>query len=560
MSHADRLDTDITTFLKRHEQKQLLRFVAVGSVDDGKSTLIGRLLHDTGGVYEDQLADARSGSPDGEIDFARITDGLQAEREQGITIDVAYRYFTTPNRKYIIADTPGHLQYTRNMATGASTAHVAIILIDARLGVLQQSRRHAYIASLLGIPNLLVAVNKMDLVDYGQDRYNEICAEFRAVTDGMTFRDVGFIPVSALKGANVVEPDGNTDWYDGPSVLGYLEAADVRSDRNMDVFRFPVQYVLRPDLDYRGFTGQVASGVVKPGDEVMVLPNGHRSRVKAIDVFDGELDEAFAPQSVTLRLEDEIDISRGDLLVHASEPPVSSRHVDAMVVWMSETPLDPDRSYLLKHTTRYVRTDVDAVQWRMDLESMEQGDADTLNLNDIGCVRFTTHKALHFDPYAENRATGAFIVIDPMTHNTLAAGMLLNRVSSDDVRDRAASAVSREARRERLRQRPFVLTIRGGDSDDRDRAASLLEKALFDAGYLPTVTREMDAVSALIGAGLIVITLSSPDSLDATRFVFDIGGHAEGADIACDGVDEASVERLFARLRHDNVLLAADPA
>ncbi|HEX8950351.1 MAG TPA: GTP-binding protein, partial [Polyangia bacterium] len=320
-SEADLIERDILGYLAKHEAKELLRFVIVGSVDDGKSTLIGRLLHDISAVYEDQLsAVKRATTPetiDGEaIDYSLITDGLAAEREQGITIDVAYRYFATERRKFIVADTPGHVQYTRNMVTGASTADVGVILIDARLGVLEQSRRHAYIASLLGIPHLVVCVNKMDLVDYGRATFEAIRAEFRRFVDGLAFRDVTFVPVSALRGENVVHGSTRMPWYDGSTVLGFLERVPIAEDRNLDHFRFAVQYVLRPNLDYRGFCAQIASGVVKKGDEVLVLPSARRTRVRAIDTADGERAEACAPQSVTLRLEDEVDCSRGDMIVH----------------------------------------------------------------------------------------------------------------------------------------------------------------------------------------------------------------------------------------------------
>ena len=521
MTYADRLDTDIHTFLARHEQKQLLRFVAVGSVDDGKSTLIGRLLHDTGGVYEDQLADARAGSATGEVDFARITDGLQAEREQGITIDVAYRYFTTPNRKYIIADTPGHIQYTRNMATGASTANVAIILIDARLGVLQQSRRHAFIASLLGIPHLLVAVNKMDLVAYGEARYEEICETFRAVTAQLRFHDVTFIPISALKGDNVVEASPKTPWYTGPSVLGFLETVEVARDFNMDVFRYPVQTVIRPDLDYRGFAGQVASGVVKVGDPIRVYPSGKTSVVKAIDTFTGPLEEAFAPQSVTLRLEDEIDISRGDLITHADHPPTVARTFDASVVWLSETPLDPAKSYLIKHTTRYVRTAISAVQWKMDLETMEQRDADGLQLNDIGRLTLTTHQPIAYDPYADNRGMGAFILIDSFTNNTVAACMIAGAPTpgSYDANAGLRSGVSPRERERQLGHAPAAIWLAAPASDALTTLAFALERCLFYFGVVATVLGAPEPADAravqtgacaLVQAGAMVICVADP--------------------------------------------------
>ena len=492
MITADTLDTDIISFLKRHENKQLLRFVTVGSVDDGKSTLIGRLLYDTGGVYEDQLADARSG-PDGEVDLARITDGLAAEREQGITIDVAYRYFTTKRRKFIIADTPGHVQYTRNMATGASTADVAIILIDARLGVLQQSRRHAYIASLLGIPHLLVAVNKMDLRDWSEDVYEQIRDDFTAFAKDLSFKKTTFVPVSALTGDNVVTKSANMSWYDGKTILEFLETVEVGADRNFDDFRFPVQYVIRPNLDYRGFAGQISSGVIKKGDFVRVLPSQKTSRVKAIDTFEGEVEDAFTPQSVTIRLEDEVDCSRGDVLVKVGNEPTTARTFDAMVVWMHESPLDPLKTYLIKHTTRYVRGEVTSVNWRADLETLERLDAETLELNDIGCITMTAHRAITYDPYPQNRATGAFIIIDSLTNATVGAGMIIARdsgagaaglVSADGL---PRSGVSPNERAVRLGQRGGAVWLTGRPGSGKSTLAFALERRLFDLGYLPTV-------------------------------------------------------------------------
>ncbi|MFT6397251.1 MAG: bifunctional enzyme CysN/CysC [Bradymonadia bacterium] len=492
MITADTLDTDIITFLKRHENKELLRFVTVGSVDDGKSTLIGRLLYDTGGVYEDQLADARSG-PNGELDLARITDGLAAEREQGITIDVAYRYFTTKKRKFIIADTPGHVQYTRNMATGASTADVAIILIDARLGVLQQSRRHAYIASLLGIPHLLVAVNKMDLRDWSSDVYEQIRDDFTAFASDLSFKKITFVPVSALIGDNVVAKSEAMPWYTGPTILEFLETVEVGADRNFDDFRMPVQYVIRPNLDYRGFAGQISSGIIEKGDFVKVLPSGKTSRVAAIDTYDGELERAFTPQSVTIRLEDEIDCSRGDTLVKVGNEPTTARTFDAMVVWMHESGIDPQKTYLIKHTTRYVRAEVTSVNWRADLETLERLDADALELNDIGHITLTAHRAITYDPYPQNRSTGAFIMIDSLTNATVAAGMIVARDGGSgeagllDVSGQPQSGVSPRERSVRLGQRGGTVWFTGRPGSGKSTLAYALERRLFDLGYLPTV-------------------------------------------------------------------------
>lgn len=535
----DLIKNDILAFLDQHENKELLRFVAVGSVDDGKSTLIGRLLHDAKGVYEDQLADATSKQGNGEtaIDFARITDGLQAEREQGITIDVAYRYFSTPKRKFIIADTPGHVQYTRNMVTGASTADVAVILIDARHGVLQQSRRHAYIANLLGIKHLLVCVNKMDLKDYAQATFEEIQKDFSTFAENLDFSDVTYVPISALHGVNIIEKSDETPWYDGPSVIGVLETVDIANDRNYDDFRLPVQYVLRPNLDYRGFSGQIVSGVVKKGDDITVLPSGTRSTVKAIDTYTGELDEACAPLSVTLRLNDEIDISRGDIIVPTNNLPTVSRRLEAHVVWMSETPLDPRRSYVIKHNTRYVRTDFDEIKYQVDLETLEHNDAQQLELNDIGRVVMTTHRPIVFDPYTQNRGTGAFIIIDAATNNTVAAGMLVSEANALEVDEaQRTSQVSDVAQRERsaiLGQRPAALWLTGGSDAQRTELAAALERMLVDKRHLATILAANDVLSdagqqlvdssvkiaalarRLSDAGVIALITQEPDGPNA---------------------------------------------
>ncbi|HJL00611.1 MAG TPA: sulfate adenylyltransferase subunit CysN [Polyangiaceae bacterium LLY-WYZ-15_(1-7)] len=528
-SDTDLLRSDISAYLKKYQAKDLLRFVAVGSVDDGKSTLIGRLLHDTGMVYEDQLeAVKRASNIEGEeIDFSLFTDGLRAEREQGITIDVAYRYFTTEQRKFIIADTPGHIQYTRNMVTGASTANVALILIDARLGVLQQSRRHGFIASLLGIRHLAVCVNKMDLVGYDRQVFERIRAEFTEFAKDLGFKDVTFFPISALKGDNVVGASAKTGWYDGPSVLEYLETVPISEDRDLEHFRLPVQYVVRPNLDYRGFAGQLVGGTLKKGDEVMVLPSGKSSKVRSIDTFDGPLDEAFAPQSVCVRLEDEIDCSRGDMLVHPDDLPTVGRTFDAHVVWMNETPLDPAKTYILKHTTQSVRVQVDGVQWRKDMDTLEEEDAARLELNDIGLLKLSCHRALFYDPYQQNRSTGAFILIDSLTNDTVAAGMVAGGESltkgasvEDALKEARAGSgltpktqVSPNERRERMGQRGAVLWLVGLPGSGRWSLAYALERRLFDQGRTATVVdptgedlRSMiSAAKACADAGLVCI-------------------------------------------------------
>ena len=502
MTTTELYTKDIHTFLDQHERKEMLRFVAVGSVDDGKSTLIGRLLYDTGQVYADQLEDARKNTAGDDIDFSLLTDGLNAEREQGITIDVAYRYFATAKRKFIIADTPGHVQYTRNMVTGASTANAALILIDARLGVLQQSKRHAYIASMLGIPHLIVCVNKMDLVDFDKKIFDEIKAETLSFTEKLRFKDVNFFPISALKGDNVVNKSEHTPWFDGGTILEFLEDVPIVTDRNFKNFRFPVQYVLRPHLDYRAFAGQVSSGVVKKGDPVQVLPSGKTSKIKAIDVFEGELDEAFTPMSVAIRLEDEIDVSRGDMLCHPDDAPHATRHFQAQLVWMSEQPLDLRRSFLIKHTSHIVRANVKKVHSKIDPDTLDSIETKTFALNEIGSVSITTHRPLFFDDYQKNRETGAFILIDSMTNATLAAGMITgpedsSKLSSSERARLHRSKIKAEERQARLKQRGGTIWFAGLPHGGQAALAYALEKRLFDDGYLPQVLDAEDFMQDL---------------------------------------------------------------
>lgn len=424
------LAAHIEPFIKRAEEKDLIRLSTAGSVDDGKSTLIGRLLYDSNGAYEDQIASIRNATVNrssSAFDLALLTDGLRAEREQGITIDVAYRYFSTSKRNFIIADTPGHEQYTRNMATGASTANLAIILVDARNGVLPQSRRHAFIASMLGIQHIVVAVNKMDLVDYSESVFEQIRSEFAGYASRLQVPDLHFIPISAVHGDNVVEKSRRMPWFDGSSLLHYLETVHIASDRNLTELRFPVQYVVRPDLHFRGYAGQVASGIIRPGDPVMVLPSGRTSRVRSIVSYDGELEYAFPPMSVTVCLEDEVDVSRGDMLVPPSHPPHVSRQIDARIVWMHEQGLEIGRSYLLQHTSQIVRAAVQAVRYRININTLEKETSSVLQMNDMGAVVIECHKALFCDPYRRNRATGSFILLDPVTNATIAAGMITGR-------------------------------------------------------------------------------------------------------------------------------------
>ena len=449
MSHqSDLIATDIDAYLKQHEQKELLRFLTCGSVDDGKSTLIGRLLHDSKMIYEDQLEAIRSdstkhGTTGEKIDLALLVDGLQAEREQGITIDVAYRYFSTAKRKFIIADTPGHEQYTRNMATGASTCDLAIILIDARHGVMTQTRRHSYIASLLGIKHVVVAINKMDLVDFSEERFNQIKDDYLTFAKNLNPQNFFFVPISALDGDNVVNHSERSPWYSSPqhngqSLMEILESVEVAANKNFTDFRFPVQYVNRPNLDFRGFCGTVASGVVKPGDEIRVLPSGKTSKIKSIVTYDGNLDEAFADQAVTLTLQDEIDVSRGDMIVHASAQVSLSNYLKAHLVWMSDTPMQPNREYLFKFASKVTPGSVVDINYRVDVNTQELLKAEQMSLNDIAQVEVHLDQKVAVDPYAHNRATGAFIMIDRMTNITVGAGMV------DEIKQPANAVVNNQ--------------------------------------------------------------------------------------------------------------------
>ncbi|TMM34433.1 MAG: sulfate adenylyltransferase [Actinobacteria bacterium] len=412
----------------------LLRFATAGSVDDGKSTLIGRLLYDSKSIFTDQLeaVEATSRSRGDEYtNLALLTDGLRAEREQGITIDVAYRYFATPRRKFIIADTPGHIQYTRNMVTGASTANLALILVDARKGMVEQSRRHAFLCSLLRVPHMVLCVNKMDLVDYAQEVFESIADEFSCFAMKLEAPDLAVIPISALHGDNIVTRSANMPWYDGPSLLHHLEHVHIASDRNLVDVRFPVQFVIRPQstsvTDYRGYAGQVASGVMKPGDEVMVLPSGFTTRIAGIDTADGPVDEAYPPMSVTVRLEDELDVSRGDLICRPHNQPTVAQDVEAMLCWMDESrPMTVGGKYAIKHTTRAARAVVRQLHYRLDVNSLHRDEsADSLRLNEIGRVRLRTTVPLLADEYRRNRTTGGFIVIDETTNRTVGAGMIV---------------------------------------------------------------------------------------------------------------------------------------
>ena len=431
----------IREFLDADERKSLLRLLTAGSVDDGKSTLIGRLLFDSKKIYEDQLQalerdSMRVGNAGaGQIDYALLLDGLKAEREEGITIDVAYRYFSTNLRKFIIADTPGHEQYTRNMITGGSTANLAIILVDARTGVITQTRRHTFLVSLLGIKHIALAVNKMDLVGFSEEVFNNIKSEYLTLTSQLGIEDVTCFPLSALEGDNVVKKSERTPWFEGTSLLEFLETVPIDRDRNMEDFRFPVQYVLRPNLNFRGFCGKVASGVIHKGDEIMALPSRKTSRVKSIVTYDGELEYAFCPQSVTITLEDEIDISRGEMLVKPDNLPFIGRHLLTKLVWMDEEPMDRNKQFFLKAGTNMTRATISAIDYRVDVNTMEHLPGTDFQLNEIGQVQITTAKTLFFDAYGKNKATGAFILIDPITNNTCAVGMIEKPLAEEDIQE-----------------------------------------------------------------------------------------------------------------------------
>jgi len=504
---SDSADAEIEQQLEAERAKDLLRFSTAGSVDDGKSTLIGRLLYDSRNVYDDHV---RSVTHNAAIDFAQLTDGLRAEREQGITIDVAYRYFSTPKRKFIIADTPGHEQYTRNMATGASTASLAVVLVDARKGVLIQSRRHACITALLGVRHILVAVNKMDLVDYSEQVFNTIRTDFTAFFDqlgDLRPPHLYFVPVSALSGDNVVHPTTAMPWYTGPSLLEVLESVPAAETGASDPFRLAVQRVLRPNHDFRGFAGQIAAGTIRPGDPIMVLPSRRTSRVDRIVTFDGDLHEAHAPQSVTITLTDELDISRGDLLVSPESPAVTTTGFTASLVWMDEQPLDLTRRYFLKHTSRTVQAQVTAVLHRLDVATLERQSAATLTLNGIGLVEIESVQPLTVDPYSINRTTGSFVLIDAINNATVAAGMI--RDTTAELSTSPNIPVSAAERTARWRHAGAHLHLTGPAS-----FADAVDRTLFLRGAFivrPTSTSP-ETLAALTAAGALILTHAPADT------------------------------------------------
>ena len=494
MSHqSDLISNDINAYLAQHERKQLLRLLTCGNVDDGKSTLIGRLLHDSKMIYEDHLASiaaesAKSGTTDGDLDLSLLVDGLQAEREQGITIDVAYRYFSTARRKFIIADTPGHEQYTRNMATGASTCALAIILIDARNGVQIQTRRHSFITSLLGIKHVIVAINKMDLVDYEEAIFNKIKEEFIKFSDSLPHAYLHFIPLSALTGVNVVEIGEEMPWYTGNSLMEILESVEIEADRNYIDFRFPIQYVNRPNSNFRGYCGTVASGVIRKGDKVTVLPSMKTSNIKSIVTYDEEIELAHAEMAITLTLEDELDVSRGDMLVHPTNLPTTENSFNAKIVWMTEKSMRLGKEYDLKLGAKTVAATINTLFHKIDVNTLQEKSAESLELNEIGLVEVNLLESSSFDSYEKNRATGCFILIDKLTNVTIAAGMIEQtaRIKNQKIENHN-SHVSKEERAARYGQKPATIMFIGLSGSGKSTLAHGLERRLFDKGHVVTV-------------------------------------------------------------------------
>jgi bifunctional enzyme CysN/CysC len=528
---SELIGTNINEYLAQHERKQLLRVLTCGSVDDGKSSLIGRLLYDSKIVYEDQLAavtkdSVKFGTTGDVADLALLVDGLQAEREQGITIDVAYRYFSTARRKFIIADTPGHEQYTRNMATGASTCDLAIILVDARNGVLTQTKRHSSIVSLLGIMHLIVAVNKMDLVDYSETVFEKICGDYMKFLGRLAHRDVRFVPISALKGDNVVNRSERMEWYTGEPLMNLLETIEIVDDYNFEDVRFPVQYVNRPDATFRGYSGTMAAGVLRPGDPVVALPSRKTSRVKSIRTYKSELDEAFPLEAVTVTLEDEIDVSRGDMLVRPGNLPMVDTRFSANIVWMAETPLTPGKQYYLKQTTKDVSGTIAQIHYRIDVNTLERHAASELRLNEIGLCEVSLSAPLVFDPYTRCKGTGAFIVIDRLTNATLGAGMILGEAGETGESGR----VSGQERASRFGQKAVTVWMTGAGAREM---ACRLERKLFDMGHASAVLEEdvpaenaVLVASNLNRAGLICLALGHrPEGTDPeTHWTVNVEG------------------------------------
>jgi bifunctional enzyme CysN/CysC len=488
MAHvSDLIEKDIEAYLLAHQHKSLLRFITCGSVDDGKSTLIGRLLYDSKMIFEDQLAaleadSKKVGTQGGELDLALLVDGLAAEREQGITIDVAYRFFSTDRRKFIVADTPGHEQYTRNMVTGGSTADLAVILIDARKGVLVQTRRHSYLVSLLGIRKVVLAINKMDLVDYSKDVFERIVAEYTAFAERIDLKDIVAIPVSGLKGDNITSPSDHTPWYHGPTLMAYLETVEIEDQLQQRPFRMPVQWVNRPNLDFRGFAGTIASGTVAPGEKLRVLPSGRESQVVRIVTMDGDLEQAVAGQSVTITLADEIDVSRGDVLSTTDGPPGVADQFDVTIVWMADEPMLPGRPYWMKIGTKVVTATITEPKYKVNVNTLEHLAAKKLDLNEIGVCNLSLDQPIAFDPYTENRDTGGFILIDRLTNSTVGAGMMHFALRRSQNIHWQALDVNKAARAGLKGQKPCVLWLTGLSGAGKSTIANLVEKQLLSLG------------------------------------------------------------------------------
>jgi len=589
MAHArdDLLADDIEAYLEAHEHKSMLRFITCGSVDDGKSTLIGRLLYDSHLVFEDHLTALESdskkvGTQGGELDFALLVDGLAAEREQGITIDVAYRFFSTEQRKFIVADTPGHEQYTRNMVTGASTAELAVILIDARKGVLTQTRRHSYLVSLLGIRHVVLAINKLDLVDYSQQVFDEIVDDYRAFATDIGLENVVAIPLSALRGDNIIEPSANTPWYTGPTLIGHLETVDVAEDLEAKPFRLPVQWVNRPDLDFRGFSGQIAGGGVRPGDRVRILPSGRESTVARIVTYDGDLEEAVAGQSVTLTLADEVDVSRGDVIAAASAPASVADQFEAHIVWMSEKPMLPGRPYLLKVGTRTVGVTVAQPKYKVNVNTLEHTAAKTLELNEIGVCNINLDRPVPFDPYGENRDMGGFVLIDRFTNNTVAAGLLHFALRRADNVHWQAIEVDKAAHADLKGQRPALVWFTGLSGAGKSTIANIVERKLHeqgrhtylldgdnvrhglnkdlgftDADRVENIRRVAEVAKLMVDAGLIVLASFISPFRAERRMARELLGDGEFVEVFVDAslevAESRDVKGLYAKARRGDL-------
>jgi bifunctional enzyme CysN/CysC len=578
------ISEDILAYLDAHEHKSMLRFITCGSVDDGKSTLIGRLLYESQMLFEDHLAaletdSRRSGTQGDELDLALLMDGLQAEREQGITIDVAYRYFSTDRRKFIVADTPGHEQYTRNMITGASTADCAVVLIDARKGVLTQTRRHSYLVSLIGIRHVVLAVNKMDLAGHSQERFEEIERDYRAFAAEIGIEDVTCIPLSGLTGANVVEPSPDLAWYDGPTLMQYLESVEVDEERMQAApFRLPVQWVNRPDLDFRGFAGTIAGGTIAPGDRIVALPSGQTSEVARIVTYDGDLEQAVAGQSITLTLTDEIDISRGDVIAKADARPAVARQFEATIVWMAEEPMLPGRSYQLRIGGAGASATVAPLKYKLDINSLERLAATTLELNEIGVVDIELDREVAFDPYTENRETGGFILIDRISSRTVGAGLLHFALRRSDNVHWQAVDVDRHSRAALTQQRPCIVWLTGLSGSGKSTIANLVERKLHaqgrhtylldgdnvrhglnkdlgftDADRVENIRRVGEVARLMVDAGLIVlVSFISPfrTERDGVRSLVDDGDFLEvHVATPLHIAEERDVKGLYAKAR-----------